>query len=161
MALCDFWCALWRYRKTLTCACLSASVTNYLFTHTHTQLFNGLLSGTTRVGRYQKKQFTHSHPSWSSDILYHLPPFTTIHGNLFVQFTSLTVLSDNLSRSSLVFLLALDPQFHTPCISSPNHHDLFATHDRTSAAYSAAIPMLCHLYLVSLSAPYLGVYLLT
>ena len=24
-------------------------------THTHTQLFNGLLSGTTRVGRYQKK----------------------------------------------------------------------------------------------------------
>jgi len=32
MALCNFWCALWHYRKTLTCACLSASVTNYLFT---------------------------------------------------------------------------------------------------------------------------------
>ena len=30
----------------------------------------------------------------------------------------------------------------------------------TSAAYSAAMPMLCHLHLVSLSAPYLGVYLL-
>ena len=26
-------------------------------THTHTQPFNGLWSGTTRVGRYQKKQF--------------------------------------------------------------------------------------------------------
>ena len=41
-------------------------------TRTHTQPFNGPWSGTTLVGRYQKK-----HPSWSSDILYHLPPFTT------------------------------------------------------------------------------------
>ena len=32
-------------------------------THTHTQPFNGLLSGTTRVGRYQKKHSsTHTHP---------------------------------------------------------------------------------------------------
>ena len=31
--------------------------------HTHTQQFNGLLSGTTRVGRYQKKHSpTHTHP---------------------------------------------------------------------------------------------------
>ena len=67
-------------------------------THAHTQPFNSFLSGTTRVGRYQKK---HSHPSWSSDILYHLPPFTTIHHILFVQFTSLTVLSDNLSPGPL------------------------------------------------------------
>ena len=30
---------------------------------THTQPFNGLLSGTTRVGRYQKKHSpTHTHP---------------------------------------------------------------------------------------------------
>ena len=69
--------------------------------HTHTQLFNGLLSRTTRVGRYRKKTFTHSHPSWSSDILYQLPPFTTIHGIFFVQFTSLTVFSDNLSSGPL------------------------------------------------------------
>ena len=66
-------------------------------THTHTQPCNGLLSGTTRVGRYQKK---HS-PTWSSDILYHLPPFTTIHGILCVQFTCLTVRSDNLSPGLL------------------------------------------------------------
>jgi len=33
--------------------------------HTHTQPFNGLWSGTTRVGRYPKKTFPHSHPSWS------------------------------------------------------------------------------------------------
>ena len=51
--------------------------------------------------------------------------------------------------------LGLDPQLLTPYISSPSHRHLFATHDRTSAAYSAAIPMLCHLPLVSLSAPYL------
>jgi len=32
-------------------------------THTHTQPFNGLLSGTTRVRRYQKKHSpTHTHP---------------------------------------------------------------------------------------------------
>ena len=35
-------------------------------THAHTQPFNGSWSGTTRVGRYEKK-LTHSHPSWSSD----------------------------------------------------------------------------------------------
>jgi len=41
----------------------------------------------------------------------------------------------------------LNPQLHAPYISSPSHRHLFATHDRTSAAYSAAIPMLCHLHL--------------
>jgi len=34
----------------------------------------------------------------------------------------------------LVFHLALDPQLHTPCISSPNHHHLFAAHAHTNAA---------------------------
>ena len=48
--------------------------------------FNGLWSGTTRVGRYQKKTFTHSHPSGSSCcFLYHLSPFATVHGILFIQ----------------------------------------------------------------------------
>jgi len=40
----------------------------------------------------------------------------------------------------LVFPLVLDPQLDAPYISSPSHRHLFATHDRTSAAYSAAIP---------------------
>jgi len=57
--------------------------TTHTHTHTHTQPFNGRWSGTTRVGRYQKK-LTHSHPSWSSDILYQLPLFTTIHSILCV-----------------------------------------------------------------------------
>ena len=68
--------------------------------HTHTQLFKSRWSGTTRIGRYEKK-LTHSHPSWSSDILYQLFPFTTIHSIVCVQFTCLTVLCDNLSPGPL------------------------------------------------------------
>ena len=64
-------------------------------THTHTQPFNGFWSGTTRVGRYQKKHSpTHTHPD-------HLPPFTTINGILSVHFTCLTVISYNLSPGPL------------------------------------------------------------
>ena len=45
-----------------------------LHTHTHTQPFNGLWSGTTRVGRYQKKHSpTHTHPDHrTSFIILHL-----------------------------------------------------------------------------------------
>ena len=68
-------------------------------THTHTQPFNGLWSATTRVGRYQKKTFTHS--QWSSDILYQLSPSSTIHSILLVQFTCFTVHFQNLSPGSL------------------------------------------------------------
>ena len=60
--------------------------------------------------------------SYSSDILYQLPPSSTIYSILVVQFTCLTVLFPPLSRSSLVFLLALNPLLYTLCISSPNHH---------------------------------------
>ena len=55
------------------------------------------------------------------------------------------------SGSSLVFLLVVDPELHTPYISSPSHHHLFAARAHTNAACCAAKPMLCHLYLVSLS----------
>ena len=65
-----------------------------------------------------------------------------------------------LSRSYLVFLLVLDPELLAPYISSASHHNLFAAHAHTNTACSAAKPMLCHVYLVSLSAPYLGVCLL-
>ena len=104
-----------------------------------------------------EETFTHSHPSWSPDILYQLPPSTTIHSILFVQFMCLTVyvldsLTTTLSRSSLVFLLVLDPLLHTPRISSPNHHHLFAAHAYTIAACSAVIPMPCHQFLIGLSS---------
>ena len=64
-------------------------------THTHTRL-------TAYTGRpVPEVTLTHSHPSWSMDILYHLPPFTTIYSIIYVQFTCLTVLSDNLSPGPL------------------------------------------------------------
>ena len=66
-------------------------------------------------------------------------------------------LGQPLSRSSLVFLLVLDPQLHTPWISSPNHHLLFTAHAHTIDACSVVIPMLRHLYLISLSGPYLEI----
>ena len=118
-------------------------------THTHTTVYPGR--------PVPEETLTHSHPSWSSDILYHLSPFTTIHGILFVHFKCLTILSDNLSPGPLwSFVLVLE--LHTPYISSPNHH-LFAAHAHTNAACSAAKPMLCHLYLYSLSLSSLLGYL--
>ena len=132
------WVEIWLYGEIVHCRSTWACPRLTSGRHTHTQAFNCLWSGITRVGLYQKKHSpTHTHPeSWSLDILYYLPPFTTINGILFVHFTCLTVLSlQPLSRSSLVFLLALDPQLHTPYISSPNHHLLFAAHAGTNAAW--------------------------
>ena len=128
------------------------------FTQTHTTVQQPLVRDNP-CRPVPEETLTHSHPSWSSDILYHLPPFTMVNGILFVHFTCLTLVQP-LSRSCLVFLLVLDPQLHTPYLSSPNHHLLFAAHAHTNAACSAAIPMLCYLYVVSLSTPYLGVCLL-
>jgi len=57
----DVWMGVQQHRMT---GISSAAVTLcVLVEHTHTQPFNGLLSGTTRVGRYQKKHSpTHTHP---------------------------------------------------------------------------------------------------
>ena len=62
-----------------------------------------------------------------------------------------------LSRSSLVYLLVWNPLLHTPCISSTNHHLVCAAHAHAITACSAVIPMLCHLYLISVLAPYLEI----
>ena len=104
-------------------------------------------------GPVPEEIFTHSHPSWSSDIRYQLPPSTTVCSIVIVQFTCLKVLFYNLSSGPLlVFFLVWDPLLYTPCISSPNHHLLFTAHARTIAACSSVIPVLCHLFLISLSA---------
>ena len=119
---------------------------------THTQPFNSLLSGTTRVGRYQKKHsHTHTHPDHRTSFIIFLHLQRSRH--TLCSFYELdSPLGQPLSRSSLVFLLSFDPQLHTPCISSPNHHHLFEAHAHTNAACSAAISMLCRLHLVSLSS---------
>jgi len=67
------------------------------YTHNHLMAFDQ-----DNPGRpVPEETLTHSHWSWSSDILCHFPPFTTINGILFVHFTCLTVLSDNLSPGPL------------------------------------------------------------
>ena len=65
--------------------------------------------------------------------------------------------SQPLSLSSLVDLLVWDPLLYTSYISSSSHHLLFARHAQTIAACFSVVPMLCHLFLVSLLAPYLHV----
>ena len=129
-------------------------------THAHTQPFNGLWSGTTWVGRYQKKHSpTHTHPDHRTSFIVFLHLQWSMASTLFTLRAWQSSRTTSL-QSLLVFLLVLNPQLDTPYISSPNHHLLFAAHAHTNAACFAAIPMLCYLYLVSLSAPYLGVYLL-
>ena len=97
-------------------------------THTHTQPFNGLWSGTTRVGRYQKKHSpTHTHPDHRTSFIIFLHLQRSMPSSLFiVRAWQSSRRLQPLSRSSLVFLMVLDPQLHTPYISSPNHHLLFA-----------------------------------
>ena len=91
-------------------------------------------------------------------IPYPLPPSFMIHGILPVQFTCQTVFFHNLSKPSLVYLLAWHPALHTPYISSPNHCLFFTAHSHiitTCLAVLPIVPKLCHLLLISLSALYL------
>ena len=53
-------------------------------THTHTQPFNSLWSGTTRVGRYQKKHSpTHTHPDHRTSFINFLHLLHSIASSLF------------------------------------------------------------------------------
>ena len=129
-------------------------------THTHTTVKRPLVRD--NPGRpVPEETLTHSHPSWSLDILYQLPPFTTIHSILCVQFTCLTVLFDNLSPGPLwssswswTLYFILHAFLHPISIifsqHMPNQHSLFCCN--TSAMSS--IPSL------SLTAPYLEICLL-
>ena len=124
---------------------LSCNNADYTQTHTHTQLFNSPLSGTTRVGRFKKKHSpTRTHPVHQTSI-------TFLH---LLRSTASSLFNlrawQSFSTTSLQVLFGLS-LLHTPCISSPDHHLLFTTHAHTNAACSAVIPMLCHLFLVSLS----------
>ena len=117
--------------------------------NTHTQPFNGLLSGTTRVGRYQKKHSpTDTHPDDRTSFIIFLHLQQSTASSLFSlracqssRTTSLQVLSG----STLDLILHASP---------PNHRHPFAAHAHTDAARSAATPVPCHPHPVSLSAPY-------
>jgi len=53
--------------------------------HTHTQPFNGLLSGTTRVGRYQKKHSpAHTHPDHRTSFIIFLHLQRSMASSLFI-----------------------------------------------------------------------------
>ena len=60
--------------------------------HTHYRL-TALRPGDYPGGPVPEETFTHSHPSWSSDILYQLLPPTMINSILILQFQCLTVLA--------------------------------------------------------------------
>ena len=72
---------------------------NREYTHTHNRLMAFVRDNPGRP--VPEETLIHSHPTRSSDILYLLPPFTTIHGILFVHFSCLTILSDNLCTGPL------------------------------------------------------------
>jgi len=85
-------------------------------TYTHTTVQQSFVQDSP--GRpVPEETFTHSHPSWSSDIFINfLHLLRSIASSVF----SLRAWQP-LSRFSLVFLLVWDPLLHTPCISSCNH----------------------------------------
>jgi len=152
----------YRYCQILTIAtkCYCYQQQHKKFSNTHTQPFNGFCPG--QPGCAGTKRNTH--PFTPNLIIGHPLSSSSIYNDPWHPLCSFCVLDNPLaqplSRSSLVILLVLDPQLHTPYISSPNHRHLFVAHAHINAACSAAIPMLCHLYLVSLSAPYFWVCLL-
>ena len=141
--------------------CLFAVSEHYQWhTHTHTQPFNGLLSGTTRVGQYQKKHSpAHTHPDHRTSFIIFLHLQRSMASSLF----SLQAWQSSRTTSLQVLFglpLGLGPStsysmhFFTQSSSSfctcPYQRSMFCCN--TNAMSS--IPSL------SLSAPYLGVCLL-
>jgi len=122
---------------------------NFKHNHnTHTQPFNSPLSGTNRVGQYQKKHSpTHTHPDHQRSFINFLHLLQSTASYLFNVRAW-----QSFSTTSLQVLLVWNPLLHTQCISSSSHHLLFTA--------NTVVPMLCHLFLISLLAPYLEICLL-
>ena len=105
-------------------------------THTHTQPFNGLWSGTTRVGRYQKEHSpTHTHPDYRTSFIIFLHLQRSMASSLFISHawqssrtTSLQVLFGlplGLGPStsySIHFFTQSSSSFRSTC---PYHRSLF------------------------------------
>jgi len=101
-------------------------------THNHLTVFVQDYLG----GPVSEETVAYSHPSWSPDILYQLPPSTTIHCILLVQFTCLTVLFHNSLQVLFGLPLGLEPStsytihcftqsFSSFCNTCPHHCNLF------------------------------------
>ena len=110
-------------------------------THTHTHTHNRftalwILSGTTRVSRYQKKHSpTHTYRGHQSSLICFIHLLRSTASCLFNPRAWQSV--STVSKFSLVLVWL--PPLHTPYISSPNHCLLFATHAHTIAACFAVV----------------------
>jgi len=107
------------------------------------QPFYGLLSGTTKVSRYQIHSLPHiliiSHPLSAFSVYYPIHSLVSSLFNLRAWQSS----AQPLSKSSLVNILAWHPPLHTPYISSPNHCLLFTTHVHTvTTGFAVGLPRL-------------------
>ena len=117
-------------------------------THTHTQakLFNGPLSGTTRVGQYQKKHSpTHTHPDHQTSFINLLHLLRSIASSLFNLGAW-----QSFSTTSLRVLFSLPPCSGILCFIL-HVFLLFTTHAHDIAACFALVPIFCHIYLISLN----------
>jgi len=109
-----------------------------------------------------EETYTHSHLSWSSIIPYLLPPSFTIHGILCIQFTWLTVFFHNLSPSFLwpTSWPGLSTSYSVHFYYLHPIIVFFLQHMPIPSQFClAVVSKLCHLFLVSLSTPYLELYL--
>ena len=143
-------------------AMVLTTTTGHTHTHTHTQQpFNDLLSGTTRVGQYQKKHSpTHTYPNHQLSFINFLHLLQSIASSLFSLHAWQTF-----STTSLQVLfglpLSLGPStsysmdFFTQSLSSfrrtcPYHRSLFCCNTNATSSISN----------LSISAPYLEICLL-
>ena len=145
---------LWKYILTLTSdfqAIQHWARTSYRNNtistkHTQTQTFNGPLSGTTQVGWYQKKQSpTPIHPDHQTSFINFLHLLRSIASSLF------SLRAWQSFSATFVHVLVWSPLLHTLCFLHPVIIIIC-----TVTACFALIPLLCHVFLSSLTTPYIG-----
>jgi len=127
--------------------------------HTHTTVQRPLVRDYPGRPVPEENSPTYTHPDHRTsfiNFLHWLPSIASSVFNLrawqYSRTTSLQVLFG--------LPLGLGPSTSYSYISSASHYLLFAAHAHTNAAWSAVILTLCHLYIVSLSVPYLVICLL-
>jgi len=134
-------------------------VQNLNFEHnhnTHTQPFNSPLSGTNRVGQYQKKHSpNYTHPDNQRSFINFLHLLRSTASSLF-NVRIWQSFPQPLSRSSWsgILYFILNAFLHPVVIFFSQQMPI------PLQTVFTVIPMLCHLFLISLSAPYLKICLL-
>jgi len=127
--------------NTIYYCCWWLSFRCLYYTHTHTQPFNSFLSGTTRVGRYQKKHSpTHTCPDYQTSFIIFLQLQRSMASSLF----SLRAWQSSQTTSLQVLFglpLGLGPSTSYSMHSSPNHlHQMFILHSTIYACCCMMTP---------------------